>query len=53
MLRNEKLETPVAERRSTAETELGLPTESLAKIIEIIFLIKQFDRYYRDGYIQI
>ena len=33
---DEKLETAVVERRSTAETELDLPTESLGKIIEII-----------------
>ena len=33
---DEKLETPVVERRSTAETELDLPTESLGKIIQII-----------------
>ena len=32
----EKLETTVVERRSTAETELDLPTESLGKIIDII-----------------
>ena len=30
------METAVVERRSTAETELDLPTETLGKIIEII-----------------
>ena len=33
---DEKLETAEVERRSTAETELDLPTESLGKIIDII-----------------
>ena len=40
---DEKLETPVVERRPTAETELDLPTESLGKIIEIFETIKQFE----------
>ena len=38
----EKSETTVDERRSTAETELDLPTESLGKIIDIIQTIEQF-----------
>ena len=39
---DEKLQTAVVERRSTAETELDLQTESLGKIIDIIQTIKQF-----------
>ena len=39
---DEKLETAVVERRSTAETELDLPTESLGKIIDIIETMKHF-----------
>ena len=37
------METAEVERRSTAETELDLPTESLGKIIDIIQTIKQFE----------
>ena len=36
------METAEVERRSTAETELDLPTESLGKIIDIIQTIKHF-----------
>ena len=50
---DEKVETAVVERRSTAETELDLPTESLGKMIDIIKTIRQFfltyKIYYRDG----
>ena len=35
---DEKLETPLVESRSTAETEPDLPSESLGKIIRIIEL---------------
>ena len=34
---DEKLETPLVESRSTAETEPDLPSESLGKIIRIKF----------------
>ena len=53
---DEKLETPVVERRSTAETELHLPTEWLGKIIEIISTIQHSNLLYsnhRDGFSQI
>ena len=52
----EKLETAEVERRSTAETELDLPTESLGKIVVYIKTIKncyQLKIYYRDRCSQI
>ena len=51
----DKLETAEVERRSKTETELDLPTESLGKIIDIIYTIKHFYHpiFHRDGSCQI
>ena len=38
---DEKIETAVVVRRATAEPDLDLPTESLGKILDKIFMMKQ------------
>ena len=49
---DKKLETAEIKRRSIAETEPDLPTESLGKIIELIPLSKTLSHFYQLIYVR-